>query len=429
LSKAESAVFFQLSSHRHFGFKPEGRAVKQFISQCATIAVFVIALVQGAQAAQLYHLTDLGDTGDGASDQYAWGINASGEVSGGSRDSSAGGPTRTYLWKPSSPNAITGSIQNLNITSPGFVSAGYGINDYGQVASYAGTQAILWTPSTPQGVSGSKTTVMSGYSASGEAINNYGQVVGYVQATFNSSLQGYVWTPNAQQGSAGVVAYMGSILSGINGMGQIVGEALWTPTTPHGTTFMQSSLGDLPGGGTETHGYAINASGQVTGFGQLTGASHAVFWSPTTPNGSTGTLLDLGDLSGGSDGSTGNGINDPGTIVGVAHDASGPVGFIWTSDTGMLALNTLLDSSGAGWNVYNAQDINNSGQIAALASYDPDGAGPLTGYIHGVLLTPAVPEPTAFIATATCCAGAVIFQRRRRRRIREKNGTQDAVRY
>ena len=37
----------------------------------------------------------------------------------------------------------------------------------------------------------------------------------------------------------------------------------------------------------------------------------------------------------------------------------------------MLDLNTLLDSSGVGWNIINGQGINDAGQIIAIAHYDP----------------------------------------------------------
>jgi probable HAF family extracellular repeat protein len=387
--------------------------------QCGLFSLILSAfllLASGAPAAQLYHVTDLGDTGDGTSDQFAQAINASGEIVGGSRDSSAGGPTRAYLWKPTSPNATTGTIQSLNISNPGFESSAFGISDYGQVASDVGTQATLWTPSTPQGTSGSNITLVAGYTAGGDGVNNFGQVVGYVQPTFNSTDQGFVWTPNSQHGSLGMVTYLNdSILSAVNSMGQVTGSKLWTPTTPNGTTFTSSSFGVLPGFANGTHAYAINSAGQVAGFSQGTAGVHAVLWSPNTPNGTTGNLQDLGDFAGGINHSEANGMNDAGTVVGYGENASGPVGFIWTSTDGMLALNSLLDSSGAGWNIYNAQGINNAGQIVSLASYDPDGPGPLTGYTHGVLLTP-VPEPGALLA-ATVSTTALLLHRRRRPRI------------
>ena len=60
-------------------------------------------------------------------------------------------------------------------------------------------------------------------------------------------------------------------------------------------------------------------------------------------------------------------------------------------------LNTLLSPVDAfNWTLQYAWDMNNLGQIVGLASYDPDGPGPDTAVVRGVLLTP-VPEPATRI--------------------------------
>ena len=66
------------------------------------------------------------------------------------------------------------------------------------------------------------------------------------------------------------------------------------------------------------------------------------------------------------------GINNRGEVVGVVAD--GP--FIWDSVAGMRNLNDLLDSSGDGWVLTHAYDINDRGQIVGFGS-NPD------GYTHG----------------------------------------------
>ena len=57
-----------------------------------------------------------------------------------------------------------------------------------------------------------------------------------------------------------------------------------------------------------------------------------------------------------------------------------------------MDLNSLLDDSGAGWYLAETRAINNSGEIAGIGTFDPDGAGPLPSRNAGFLLTP-VPEP------------------------------------
>ena len=172
------------------------------------------------------------------------------------------------------------------------------------MAGYYGGTTFLWTPSSPHAASGSYVSLASGYQGVANGINNYGQVVYFTEATNTSPYQNFLWTPNAQHGSSGVITNLPAALdlvSAINDMGQAVGTGLWTPSTPNGSTGTYTSLGDLPGGGNETHGYGINASGQVVGFALGTTGTHAILWNPDTPNATTGTLHDLGDFAGGTD--------------------------------------------------------------------------------------------------------------------------------
>src|SRR3954465_11504479 len=80
--------------------------------------------------------------------------------------------------------------------------------------------------------------------------------------------------------------------SGINASGQLTwfnGHAmLWTPTTPNGTSGTTTDLG-LLGGTSYSFGTAINASGQVMGGFSNDGgiSSHGVVWTPNTPNGAS----------------------------------------------------------------------------------------------------------------------------------------------
>ena len=116
-----------------------------------------------------------------------------------------------------------------------------------------------------------------------------------------------------------------SVAYGINDSGQVTGNSniigdaathafLWKPTVPNGTSGAMIDLGTL--GGTDSYGQGINDSGQVAGFSLTTGAAadNAFLWTPTMPNGTSGTMNGLGTL--GRTHSNGFGINSSGHVAG-----------------------------------------------------------------------------------------------------------------
>jgi probable HAF family extracellular repeat protein len=137
----------------------------------------------------------------------------------------------------------------------------------------------------------------------------------------------------ANEAAAALPAYtvtdltLGGSLSdglGINANGQVTGQSyttgnaeqhafLWTPTTPNGASGTMLDLGTL--GGTESGGYGVNASGQVAGYSWTTGgANYRAFLYD-------GTMHDLGTLGG--EFSYGLGINDSGQVTGYSGTTGG----------------------------------------------------------------------------------------------------------
>jgi probable HAF family extracellular repeat protein len=151
-----------------------------------------------------------------------------------------------------------------------------------------------------------------------------------------------------------------------------------------------------------THGLAINAVGQVTGYSYSSSAFqitcpprqyggqkkcyehpyHAFLWS-------NGTLSDLGTLGGHF--SQGNSINLSGEIVGTADTSTGiPDGFLWNGKK-MVDLGT-FDPGG----------INDSGEIAGTCGPNP-GQRACT-LVNGTVTQ--LPDPTSF-SPFDCDAGAI----------------------
>jgi hypothetical protein len=96
------------------------------------------------------------------------------------------------------------------------------------------------------------------------------------------------------------------------------------------------------------------------------------------------------------------GINDFGQVVGYNGNDLGNIATIWDGTT-PIALNSLLDSTGAGWNLKQAHAINNLGQIAASGTFE--------GQDRAVLLTPT-PEPASAVLLL---GGAALLGLRRQR--------------
>lgn len=136
------------------------------------------------------------------------------------------------------------------------------------------------------------------------------------------------------------------------------------------TQYTVTDLGTL--GGSESHAWGINGSGEVVGHARTAGGDlHAFLWLPAPAYGMLPGIHDLGTLGGSY--SSGFDINASGQVAGSAHSADGDLhAFLWlpTPDYGLPAGMNLLGTFGGSQSGANA--INASGQV--VGSVD-DGGG------------------------------------------------------
>jgi len=377
-------------------------APRSIVIALGAAAVLMLAATSPS-AAQSYTVTDLGDLGGGVSS--ASGINNNGQVVGWSYtiavDKYGNGIYHAFRWDSANGMVDAGTLKaDLN-------SKATAVNDSGAMAGISSTAPVqkidkktgqiyyVWTDHAVSWSSGLSIKKLATADALG--INSSGGVVG------TGSNNAYLWSGNTTV-SLGTLGGSGnqSAAFGINNGGQIVGYApindsyqtqhafLWTPTTLDGTTGTMRDLGTLDGRpGYPSGASAINASGQVVGQT----ASYAAGGNFRGFLYNAGTMYDLGTLTalGGPDTpSAALGINASGAVIGFAGNLNDPLStttraWIWspTQPNGtngqMTDLNSLIPT-GSGWVLTQATGINNIRQIV--------GTGTIKGVQRAFLLNP-----------------------------------------
>jgi probable HAF family extracellular repeat protein len=339
-----------------------------------------LATSQPADAASLYSITDLGTLGGDVSS--ALGINNAGQVVGQSF-TVIGGQPRAFLWSEGR------GMQNLG-TLGGDNSAAFDINNAAEVVGYSytgsGMRAFVWSESTGMRELGTLSLSNQSFAF---GINDAGQVVGGLFQLFSGSEdRAFLWSESTGVQNLGTLGgNIGSTAFDINNAGQVVGFAntvdeqtrafLWTESTGI------RNLGSLGG---YSFARAINDVGQVAGSSDTSITHSAFLWSENTGMQNLGTLGDERNPSFAFD------LNNAGQVVG--YSVILPSGqyrpFLWENGV-MSDLNNLIPPD-SGFTLFDAQGINDAGQIV--------GAGSINGEVHAVLLSPirqpaSVPEPAS----------------------------------
>lgn len=209
-----------------------------------------------------------------------------------------------------------------------------GVNDSSWVTGYDG-RALVWQPGLGTQQILGPFDCTAGCTTRANAINNAGEVAGYVWYTNFAATHAVRWSA-----SGGVI-----------------------------------DMGDLPGGGNYSRGFAINAQGWVAGQASGQYVGHTNFGNQSfqhaTLHMSPTDIVELQDLPDGTQNSNGRGINDAGAVVGARNTSAGWHAIHWAPDGTALDLGTAWGVAGA---ESFASDINNHGQVALQLPLSAGGA-------------------------------------------------------
>jgi probable HAF family extracellular repeat protein len=353
-----------------------------------------------------YSVIDLGTLGSSNGYSHASDINAVGQVVGESND-------HAFLW------------QNGIMIDLGSLGGGYGsataINDVGQIVGTSGasdgtSHGFLLTPEDTDGNgvpdlwfrdsnNDGKNDLMLdlGSGTVPNDVNNAGQVVGNFGPGYVFRWDNGVIT---DLGTLGGPASTSNSATGINDAGQVTGVSTTTTYERAAFLWQDGVMYDL---GAPIPGYNgavdINRSGQIVGLYSDDG--YASLWTPTTPNGTVGSLTSLGALPPDiqyspfetvSTYSIATGLNDFGTVVGnsyTTHSYADPEGGYYSESVrGFVWADGVMEDLSE-WGLQNATAINNAGQIVGNS---PDN--------HAFLLTPqSATTPLMSISDVTVAEG------------------------
>jgi probable HAF family extracellular repeat protein len=201
----------------------------------AVLTLFV-GCVSSISAEIRYEVTDLGSLGPRLADSIVTSVNNSGQVTG--YFDTAGGyfpPTHAFLYS-------NGQMRDLDTPGRRGTSAGYGINDAGEVT---GSWENWDGQPFAEGFVYSKGQILTlgtlgGTRSIGHGINNLGQVTGTSLTEGNSADHAFLYSDGQLRDLGVVPGFSSSEGYGINDLGQVTG--ILSDTTPLSRTPIHAFL-------------------------------------------------------------------------------------------------------------------------------------------------------------------------------------------
>jgi probable HAF family extracellular repeat protein len=280
------------------------------------------------------------------------GVNDKGEIAGSTFNVSA---QHAMVYRD-------GALKDIGGFPPGGWAAATAINDLSQVTGWStvqGDEAIPGFAFLYNGGALQNLGALGGQYSGGYGINNRGQVTGRAQLA-DGSIHAFLYSGGTMHdiGTLG-----GTLASGmaINDQGRVAGFSyLAGNVAQHAFLYQHGAMKDLGTlGGSTSVAQGINSKEEVVGYSYL--ATNASLRRAFLYSGHK--MQDLGTLAGGE--SVAFGIDDKGHVVGGSDGSA----FLY-SDGVMHNLNDLLDSTGAGWVIEEANAISGEGIITGRGRFN-----------------------------------------------------------
>jgi probable HAF family extracellular repeat protein len=354
---------------------------------------FILLFLTGAAAAQTPGLWLMGNA-PGTVNSLTLALSQDGAVAAGYSVPGGGStPLPGFTWTRSGGRYDFGLEPNMPEGTPAYGLSSDGNTIVGFMGGPGPDRAYRRVGNGPLqdlGSGGYQYSRASGVSGDGSIVVGHGQTVsgGSGQAlrwTAQTGFQGLGWLPGDGYSEALAISRDGTTIVGDSG------DSVNRPFVWRQGTGMQP-LPPLAGGSVAfSSARGVNADGSViVGNADIPGGGnyHAVRWTAAG-------ALDLGALSGHPN-TLAFAVSDDGLVIGGGADsATGPLAFLWTPATGMLALPDYLSMHGvtvpAGWRPAGVYAVSGDGRTFAGAAWNA------SGVIQGFVATIPAPSGAAVL--------------------------------